>query len=76
MFQNYFKLALRTLLKSPLFTFLHLSGLALGIASSFVILVYIQQERSGHPHFRGRQRICRVAIVLGIPWRITQYNSG
>lgn len=46
MFKNYFKTALRNLLKRKGYTFLNILGLATGMACSLMILLYIQDELS------------------------------
>jgi putative ABC transport system permease protein len=55
------KLALRNLKKYPLLGLLNLTGLALGIAASFVLLLYVYQELTYDRHFRDADRIYRVA---------------
>lgn len=44
MFKNYFKTAMRNLLKRKGYTFLNILGLATGMACSLMILLYIQDE--------------------------------
>lgn len=44
MFSNYLKIALRALTKSKLHTIIKVSGLALGLASVFIIALYIRHE--------------------------------
>jgi putative ABC transport system permease protein len=46
MLHAYYKIALRSLLKSRLFSLLNLSGLALGLAVSLLLALYIRDERS------------------------------
>jgi len=46
MFKNYWKIAVRNLLRSKGFSFLNIAGLALGMASATLILLWIQHERS------------------------------
>lgn len=44
MFQNYFKTAWRNLIKNKGFTLLNITGLALGMASAILIILWIQSE--------------------------------
>ncbi|MGN6619298.1 MAG: ABC transporter permease [Ilyomonas sp.] len=44
MFKNYFKSAWRNLMKNKVFSFINIAGLSIGIAVSFVILMYVQDE--------------------------------
>ena len=46
MFKNYVKTALRNLLKRKGYTFLNILGLAIGMACSLMILLYVQDELS------------------------------
>ena len=44
MFRNFFLIALRNFRRQMLFSFLNMFGLALGIASSILIFLYISDE--------------------------------
>ena len=44
MFKNYFKIAIRNLLRSKGFSIINISGLAIGMASALLILLWIQDE--------------------------------
>ena len=46
MFKNYFKITLRSLLKKPAYSFINIGGLAIGIASSILILLWLADEYS------------------------------
>jgi predicted permease len=46
MLRNYFKLALRNLTRQKAFSFINIGGLAVGLASSLVILLWVQDEVS------------------------------
>ncbi|NBP71248.1 MAG: hypothetical protein EBU52_21225, partial [Cytophagia bacterium] len=46
MFRNYLKIAFRNLLKNPVFSFINVAGLSLGIAVFVFILEYIGYEKS------------------------------
>jgi len=46
MLKNYFRIAWRNLLKSKVFSFINITGLALGITCSLLILLWVQDERS------------------------------
>jgi len=54
------KPALRQLRKYPVFSLINLGGLAIGIAASFILLVYTQRELSTDRHFRDADRIARI----------------
>src|SRR5882724_7611481 len=46
MLRNYFKVALRNLLRNKGFSIINISGLAIGMASAILILLWIQNEIS------------------------------
>jgi len=46
MFKNYFKIAYRNLLRHKGFSLINISGLAIGMASAILILLWIQNEVS------------------------------
>lgn len=60
MFRNYLKTAVRNFLRQRLFSVIHLIGLAVGLASALLILLYIQDEMSFdsmHPYAEDTYRI-------------------
>src|SRR6516164_9028957 len=44
MIKNYFKTAWRNIRKNKLFSFINILGLSLGIATCFIIMLYVQDE--------------------------------
>src|SRR5450631_2445798 len=46
MLKNYFKIALRNLLRNKGFSVINISGLAIGMASAIIILLWVQNEVS------------------------------
>ncbi len=54
------KSILRSFRKYPTFSMINLGGLSIGIAASFILLVYSQRELSCDRHFRDADRIVRV----------------
>ncbi len=57
MFQNYFKIAWRNLLRNKAFSAINISGLAIGMASAILILLWIQNEVSYDQFHEKRDRI-------------------
>src|SRR5215510_7502624 len=55
------KIAMRNFFKYPLYSFLNLAGLSLGIASSFVILTYVHRQLTYEDQFKDADHIYRVA---------------
>jgi len=60
MLLNYFKIAFRNLLKNKLHTLINVSGLALGIASVFLITIYIQYELGYDRYYDQSENLYRI----------------
>ncbi len=61
MFLNYFKTAFRNLWQHKVFSFINILGLGFGLASCFVIMLYILDESSYDRHQKDADRIYRIA---------------
>ncbi|GAA3975176.1 ABC transporter permease [Mucilaginibacter dorajii] len=73
MIRNYFKTALRSLLKNKGFTFLNILGLALGLAICLLITFYVVDELSYDRYNIKHDRIYRVNTDLKYSGTITNY---
>jgi putative ABC transport system permease protein len=62
MFSNYFKVALRNILKHKFYSALNISGLALGLASCFIIGLYILDELTFDKFHTDHENIYSVAL--------------
>ncbi|MEZ5198583.1 MAG: ABC transporter permease, partial [Bacteroidales bacterium] len=62
MIKNYFKLAIRQLLKNKSFSIINIIGLAIGLACSFLILLHVYTELSYDDHFENADDIHRLAV--------------
>ncbi len=60
MFKNYLKIAWRNLLKNKVYSAINIFGLALGIAASVLIFLFVQDERSFDRYHVNADRIYRV----------------
>jgi putative ABC transport system permease protein len=60
MFKNYFKTAWRNLLKNRLYSIINIGGLALGMAVSFMLLLYVYNELSFDKFNTNSDRLYRV----------------
>jgi len=70
MFKNYCKIAARNLLKHKAHALINIAGLALGMASCILILLYVQDELSYDRFHRDADRLFRVAMTIdtrGVP---------
>jgi putative ABC transport system permease protein len=73
MLRNYWKVALRSLLKRKGFTLINILGLAMGMAVCLLILLFIRRE-SGYDRFEaGGDRIYRMVLERKYPGRSTSY---
>lgn len=60
MLKNYFTIAFRNLKKQRFYTLINILGLAIGIASCLVILLYVTHEMSYDKHHKDADRIYRI----------------
>jgi putative ABC transport system permease protein len=68
MIKNYLLIAFRNALRNKAYTFINLLGLAIGITSSIMILLFVLDEVSydrHHEHFRDIYRICIRGKIQG-----------
>ncbi len=73
MIQNNIKLALRSLLKQKVYTLINIFGLAVGIASCILIVLFIQNEFSYDKFFKDHDRIYRMSLERIYPNHSTYY---
>ncbi len=60
MFQNYFKITTRNLLKQKLYSVINIGGLALGLTCFLIIFLYVQHEFSYNRFYSNADRIYKV----------------
>jgi len=65
MFKNYFKIAFRNLSRNRAFSFINIFGLAVGLATCLLILLYIFDESRYDQHHKDVDRLYRIASVTG-----------
>jgi putative ABC transport system permease protein len=66
MLRNYFKTAWRNLKKNKLFSFINILGLAIGIATCFIIMLYVQDELSYDRFNKKADNIARIIFQADI----------
>ncbi len=64
MLQNYFLIAFRNLKKHRFYTLINVTGLAVGVASCLIIMLYVFNELSYDKHFTDHERIYRVQAEI------------
>ena len=65
MIKNYFKIALRNLQRNKAFSFINIFGLAIGLATCTLIMLYIFSEMGFDEHNKDADRIFRIATKAG-----------
>ncbi|MEL6810128.1 MAG: ABC transporter permease [Bacteroidota bacterium] len=60
MLKNYFKIAFRNLLKNKVYSFINISGLAIGMAATILIGLWIYDELNYDSHFKNKATIAQV----------------
>ncbi|HEX8041476.1 MAG TPA: ABC transporter permease, partial [Chryseosolibacter sp.] len=60
MFENYFKIAWRSMARQKMYSAIKIGGFALGLATCIVIGLFIRQELSYDSHIRDADRVYRV----------------
>ena len=74
MFRNNLKVALRSLLKQKAYTVINVLGLAVGIASCLVIVLFIRYEFSYDTFLRDYDRVYRMSLERIYPNHTTLYS--
>ena len=75
MFANYIKIAFRNLWKHKVYSLINISGLAIGIACCFLILLYIQHELSYDRYNQNIERMYRLIETFQLSSGEDQYPS-
>jgi len=65
MFKNYLKIALRSILRHKAYSFINIAGLAIGMASSILILLWVQNELSYDRWHKHAGQIYRINSSAG-----------
>jgi len=67
MFRNYIKIALRTLQRNKIYSFINIMGLSLGLASAMLIILYVKDEVSYDRFHANANNIYRVILGAAGP---------
>ena len=65
MLKNYLTIAIRNLMRYKAYSFINISGLAVGMACLILVLLFIQNEFRYNTHHPNADRIYRVVIDFG-----------
>ena len=64
MLKNYFKIAVRNLLKYKFYSIINILGLSMGIAAFLFIFMYLQDELSYDTYHEHQDKIVRVDVTV------------
>ncbi len=73
MLKNYIKIAFRSLLKNRIYTVINVLGLSIGIASSLLILLHVEDELSYDSSHSNGDNIYKLALERSYPDHVTNY---
>lgn len=79
MFKNYLKVAFRKMLRQKIFSFINISGLAIGMAICILILLWVQDELNYDRFHTNAENIVRVVLNdqnYGIRWPVVSIPVG
>ncbi|HTL09686.1 MAG TPA: ABC transporter permease, partial [Chitinophagaceae bacterium] len=74
MIKNYFKVAIRSLIKRKSYTFINIFGLATGMAVCLLIVLFIQSELGYDSFHKNAKNVYRVVLDRKYPGRSTSYS--
>ncbi len=74
MLRNYIKTAFRSLIKQRVYTGINILGLAVSIAASLLIVVYVKHELSYDKFFPGADQIYKMVLERKYPNHVTHYS--
>src|SRR5688572_8864407 len=76
MIRNYFKIAIRSLIRNKAFTFINMFGLVLGISFSTMLYMYVSNELSYDSFHQKSDRTYRILTVnKSIPDNVRTFGS-
>ena len=76
MFNNYLKTALRNLWKNKAFSFINVMGLALGLACSLLIMLWVNDEYKVDAFHKNGQRLYSVYEMQFRDGRVDAFHGG
>ena len=76
MLKNYLKIAIRNLSRHPAYSILNISGLAIGMAASILILLWVQNELSYDRFNANADQIYRITVVASDQFKAASNPAG
>ncbi len=75
MLKNYIKIAVRTLLKNKLSSFINITGLSIGISTCIVILIFVRYEDSFDGYHEKAEQTYRIVQHTSLPDQTLYWNT-
>ena len=75
MLKNYFKIAIRNIKRHKAYSFINISGLAIGMACCILILMYVTDELSYDKFHKKSDRIYRINAISSIGTTTRHYAT-
>ncbi len=75
MLRNYFKIAIRSLLKNSVYSFINIAGLAVGLACSMLILLWVVDELSYDKFHSNANQIHQLWVNATYDGKVNSFNS-
>lgn len=75
MFRNYLLITVRNLFKNGFYSFINIAGLAIGIACSILILLWVEEETSYDKFFPKADRLYQVWVRAQFDGKISSWTS-
>lgn len=75
MFKNYFKIAIRSLLKNSVYSFINIAGLSIGLACSILILLWVWDEVTFNQSFSNYQHVHQIMLNAKVDKGIATGNA-
>lgn len=75
MFRNYLKIALRSLTRNAVYSFINIGGLAIGLASGILILLWVADELSFDTFHENGKELSQVWINATYDGAVNSFNS-
>ena len=76
MYGHYLSLAVRHLARNPIVSLINIVGLAIGLAATIMIMMYVREQLSYDTFWPNGDRLVRVETDLVMPGEPTRFSSG
>ncbi len=71
MIKNYLTIALRNIARHKLYSVINIAGLAVGLACTILIILFVRDELSYDKWISGSDKLLRVEVTFHVPAAVT-----